>query len=153
MKGFRFIGNTFASSGGGRYIFGLGPDIAIRPDGAPVTIKAYSGVGGFEWQANPKTLLYTYYGGAYFGRNVYTDIDGKPVGFGIRGGSVGANRDVQEFSIGLSNNFWKSPQYGALSLGMQYAYLSRSPWSIIDPTLPKNAKMSQGFVNIRYTLP
>jgi hypothetical protein len=69
IKNFRVILNTFYSDGGGRYIFGLGPDLAIHPDGTPSLIHADSGIIGAEWQAKPKTLLSAYYGGTYFQRN------------------------------------------------------------------------------------
>jgi hypothetical protein len=71
VKNFRFIATGFYSSGGGRYIASTaGPDFIIRPDGNLSGVKSGSGIGGFEYQVNPKTLIYGYYSGAYFGRNV-----------------------------------------------------------------------------------
>jgi hypothetical protein len=35
VKNFRLVANTFYSDGGGRYIFGQGPDLIIRGDGSP----------------------------------------------------------------------------------------------------------------------
>jgi len=71
VKNFRFIGTAFYSSGGGRYIASTaGPDFIVRPDGNLSGVKSGSGIGGFEYQVNPKTIMYAYYSGAYFGRNV-----------------------------------------------------------------------------------
>jgi hypothetical protein len=70
FKNFRFIGTAFWSSGGGRYIASTaGPDVIVRPDGNLSGVKAGSVIGGFEWQATPKFMLYGYGSGAYFGRD------------------------------------------------------------------------------------
>jgi hypothetical protein len=71
IKNFRIIGTGYWSSGGGRYIASTGgPDFIIRPDGTLSGIKAGSAIGGFEYQVKPNTMIYGYYSGAYFGRNV-----------------------------------------------------------------------------------
>jgi hypothetical protein len=71
VKNFRFIATGFYSYGGGRYIASTaGPDFIVRPDGNLSGIHSGSGIAGFEYQPNPKTLIYGYYSGAYFGRNV-----------------------------------------------------------------------------------
>jgi hypothetical protein len=151
-KNFRLFTNNFASAGGGRYIFGQGPDVVVRPDGSLSLVRAYSTVDGLEVAPNPKWLLYAYYGGAYYGRSVYLNSDGKYVGYGIPG-SASANRAIQEVTFGFQNNFWKSPQYGALMLAMQYSYILRAPWDVTDPTAPRDTHMHMGYVNLRYTLP
>jgi len=71
IKNFRIIGTGYWSSGGGRYIASTGgPDVIIKPDGTLSGIHSGSAIGGFEYQVTPKTMLYGYYSGAYFGRNV-----------------------------------------------------------------------------------
>ncbi|HET6142304.1 MAG TPA: hypothetical protein VFE02_02265, partial [Candidatus Acidoferrales bacterium] len=60
------IANTFYSDGGGRYIFGLGPDVIVKPNGTLSAVHAGSGIGGFEYQVTPHYMFYGYYGGAYF---------------------------------------------------------------------------------------
>jgi hypothetical protein len=71
VKNFRLIATGFYSSGGGRYIGSTaGPDLIIRPDGNLSPVHAGSGIGGFEYQPRPNTLIYAYYSGAYFARNV-----------------------------------------------------------------------------------
>jgi hypothetical protein len=71
VKNVRFIGTAFYSSGGGRYIGSTaGPDFIVRPDGTLSGVKSGSGIAGFEYQVNPKTIMYAYYSGAYFGKDV-----------------------------------------------------------------------------------
>ncbi len=71
VKNFRFIGTAFYSSGGGRYIASTGgPDFIVRPDGNLSAVKSGSGIAGFEYQINPKTVMYGYYSGAYFAKDV-----------------------------------------------------------------------------------
>lgn len=75
FKNFRVIGTAFWSSAGGRYIGSTaGPDVVVRPDGTLAGVKSGSFIGGFEWQATPKFLLYGYGSGAYFGRSVYEQV-------------------------------------------------------------------------------
>src|SRR6195256_2016464 len=70
VKNFRVITTGFYSYAGGRYIASTaGPDVIVRPDGTLSGIRAGSGIGGIEYQPNPKTVIYAYYSGAYFGRN------------------------------------------------------------------------------------
>ena len=73
LKNFHLIANTLWSDGGGRYTFGLGPDLIIRGNGTPSLVHAGSGLGGFEWQASANNLIFTYYGAVYLQRN--TSID------------------------------------------------------------------------------
>jgi hypothetical protein len=71
VKNFRFIATAFYSSGGGRYIASTaGPDFIVKPDGTLSGVKSGSGIAGFEYQVNPKTIIYGYYSGAYFGKDV-----------------------------------------------------------------------------------
>lgn len=156
-KNFHLILNTFYSDGGGRYIFGLGPDLIVKPDGTPSGVHSASGIGGFEYQFNPKTMLFGYYGGAYYQRNTGLLVDPKTgkitlVGFGFSGSPSSANRSVQEGTFGFIQTFWKSPHYGALQMINQYSYLTRSPWSVASGA-PKNAHASMAYVDLRYVLP
>jgi hypothetical protein len=169
FKNFHVIANTFYSYGGGRYIFGLGPDVIVKPNGTLSGIHSGSGTGGFEWQATPSAMFYFYYGGAYFQRNYgYLPSSATPapscdgvsgftcVGFGFPGGSLSANRAIQEGTFGYIPTLWSSPNYGKLQLITQYSYLVRSPWSIpVGATGPdpKNAHASMVYVDVRYTLP
>ncbi len=158
FKGFNLITNTFWGDGAGRYIFGLGPNFIVTQNGAttapfvPSLIHAGSGIGGFEWTVH-KSLLYGYYGGAYYGRGETIDPKtGTLVGYGYDGSANSNNRAIQEGTIGLIQTFWKSPNYGALQLITQASYLSRAPWFVATGA-PKNAHLVMGYVDLRYVLP
>jgi hypothetical protein len=152
LKGFRFITNNFWSDGGGRYIFGAAPDLVVRGDGSVSLVHALSTVSGFEFTHN-NTLLYTYYGGVYIGRNAVIDpANGKLVGYGYSGSSNAQNRSIQEGTIGFNQTLWKNAKYGALNLMGQYAYFTRNPWYVASLS-PKTTHMNEVFLNLRYTLP
>jgi len=158
VKNFRLVANAFYSDGGGRYIFGLGPSVVIRPDGFPSMVHSGSGIAGFEAQVTPTTLIAGYYGGAYFQRNFFPDTAAttpvKPlIGFGFPGSNPNAtNRAIQEGTVDWVQTFWKNPQYGALQLIGQYSYLTRAPW-FVALGAPKNAHLSMGYADLRFTLP
>jgi hypothetical protein len=152
FKNFHLIANTFFSDGGGRYIYGMGPDLIVRPNGNISLVHAYSTVDGFETNLSKNLLLYSYYGGSYFGKNSSVDSTGKLVGYGYDGSSSSSNRSIQEFTIGLTPTLFKSPQYGALQLITQYSYVWRNPWSVPGGG-PKNAKTNMVYVDLRYTIP
>jgi hypothetical protein len=157
FKNFRFVANAFWSDGGGRYLFGSGPEAVLKPNGTLSLVHTYSGLGGFEWQATPRHLLAAYYGGEYFQRNFFLDTSAgaKPntfVGFGGPNSSNAANRAIQEPSLVWIVTFWKEPQYGALQLITQGSYLTRAPW-FVAPGAPKNARSTMIWADIRYVLP
>jgi hypothetical protein len=153
VKNFHLILTSFYSYGGGRYIFGLGPDFIIKPDGTLSGVHSMSGIGGFEYQVSPNTMFYGYYGGAYFQRNTAIDpTTGKFLGFGYPGSSSASNRAIQEPTFGFVQTFWKNPRYGALQWINQYSYVTRSPWSTSSGA-PKNAHLSMGYTDLRYVLP
>jgi hypothetical protein len=161
VKGFRLIASSFYSDGGGRYIFGSGPQAVIRPNGTVSLVHAFAGIGGFEYQANKKLLLAAYYGGDYFQRNFFADTTStaaiKPlIGYGAPGAAtanaLAANRAIQEPTFDLIYTFWKDPKYGALQVNNQISYLTRSPWFV--PTgQPKNARSTMVWSNLRWVLP
>lgn len=156
FKNFHLVESSFYSSGGGRYIYGLAPDFVIRDDGSPSLVQADSGIGGFEYQATPKTMFYGYYGGAYIGRNIALALTSKgtysPVGYGYTGSSSSDSRAIQEGTFGVIQTFWKNAHYGALQLITQYSYLTRAPWYVATGS-PKNANLSEAYADIRYVLP
>ncbi len=165
VKNFHLIGNSFYSYGGGRYIFGLGPDVIVRPDGTLSGVHSGSGIGGFEWQANRKTMFYGYYGGAYFQRNfglLASSATPAPscngvsgftcVGFGFPGSSNSANRAIQESTFGIIPTLYSNPNYGKVQIITQYSYLTRAPW-FVAAGAPKNAHTNLIYADFRYTLP
>lgn len=156
FKNFRLIANSFYSDGGGRYIFGMGPQAVVLPDGTISLVHSASTTDGFEYQMTKKTMLYGYYGGAYFQRNAFVDTSaggaGKIIGFGGVNSSSNNNRAIQEGTIGWVQTFWKNPQIGALQLITQYSYVTRAPW-FVALGAPRNAHLGMGWADIRFTLP
>src|ERR1019366_8427156 len=144
-RNFRLLANSFYSSGGGRYVLGLGPDVIVRPDGTLSGVHAGSGVAGFEYQANPQILLFGYYGGAYFQRNTGYTLDAAGnkvwVGFGAPTTAtteLNANRPGPVPWFGITRTLWRNPKYGSFLWVNQYSYVTRA--SCIVPTAPvKNA--------------
>ncbi len=160
VKNFHLIANSFWSDGEGRYIFGLGPSFTVAQDPAslnfyPSLVHSGSGIGGFEWQGTKKSMLYGYYGAAYYGRDVSFDplaAGNPPVGYGFTGSSSSNNRALQEGTLGVIQTFWKNPNYGALQLITQASYVTRAAW-YVAPGQPKNAHTTMFYADIRYVLP
>jgi hypothetical protein len=153
VKNLRLVVNTFYSSGAGRYIFGLGPDVIIQGDGSPSLVHSASTLNGFEYQATPKTGFFAYYGSAYFQKNVAIDpANGQPVGFGYSGSPSNHNRLIHQGTFGFAHTFWRDPSYGGLQLGMQYSYLVRHPW-YVAPDQPGSAYLNMLYLSLRYFLP
>jgi hypothetical protein len=157
VKDLHFIVNGFYGAGGGRYIYGLGPDVVVKPDGSIATVRSGSGIAGFEFQVNKKTMLYAYYGGAYFDNAYYvSSVSGAGVptyvGFGYPGSSNTSNRVLQEGTVGFVQTFWKNPKYGALQWINQVSYVERAPWYIPSGT-SKNAHLDMVYTDLRYVLP
>lgn len=161
FKNLHLIANTFWSDGGGRYVFQLGPDFAVNVNAAgnfvPSPIHAGSGIGGFEYTMN-RSLLYAYYGAAYFGRDFQSTAGTGGTttysGYGFPGAASNQNRTIQEPTIGLVQTFWKNPNYGDLKLITQVSYLSRNPWSAkATPGNAASAHLGMAYVDLRYDLP
>jgi hypothetical protein len=154
IKNFRFIVNTFFSSGGGRYFFGNAPDLIVLPNGNISPLQSAGTADGFEYQATPNNLFYTYYGAVYIRPKFTTDPANKNayVGYGYPGSPNSQNRNIQEGTFGWTRTFWKNPNYGSLQFMFQYSYLFRSPWWHAA-TAPRNAHNSTVFINLRYLLP
>jgi hypothetical protein len=152
FKNFHFVSNNFYANGGGRYLFGTGPDLIVRGDGSLSPVHNAATVTGFEFNTSPNDLLYMYYGDYYFARNTAIDGTGKLVGYGYTGSPNSQNRNIQEGTIGWIRTIWKNPAYGAVSFMAQYAYYNRDPWYVAAGA-PKSAHNSTVFLDLRYTLP
>jgi hypothetical protein len=156
VKDLHLVLNGFYSAGGGRYIFGLAPDVVVKPDGTLATARAGSGIAGLEYQLK-KTMLYAYYGAAYIDSTAYVSsygMGGVPtyVGYGYPGSPNSANRVINEPTFGFIQTFWKNPKYGALQWVNQYSYLERVPW-YVAPGSSKNAHLSMVYTDLHYVLP
>jgi hypothetical protein len=157
FKNFRIVANAFWSDGGGRYLFGSGPDLVMKPNGTLSLVHAGAGLGGIEWQATKISLFGLYYGANYFQRNFFLDTSAgaKPntfVGYGGPGSSNAANRAIQEATGDWIITLWKDDKYGAFQLINQVSYLTRAPW-VVGPLQPKNARSTMVWTDIRYVLP
>jgi hypothetical protein len=157
VKNFRLIANGYWSDGGGRYLFGNGPSVVLKPNGTLSMVHAGAALGGFEWQASRINTFAAYYGFNYFQRNFFLDTSAgaKPgtfVGYGGPGSSNAANKSIQEPTGVWIITFWKDPQHGALQLINQVSYLTRVPWNVAVGT-PRNARSTMVWSDIRYTLP
>jgi hypothetical protein len=150
-KNFRLIATGFYSSGGGRYVVGLGPDFVVGPDGSISPVHSMAGIAGFEYAPTPKSQFFAYYGGTYFDKNYTVVSPGNYLGFGFPG-SASANRQFQEPNFGYYYTFWKNPRYGALQIIGEYAYLTRAPW-YVAPGTPATAHANMVFGSLRFTLP
>lgn len=147
--GLRLFATSFFGDGGGRYFYGMAPDLIIRQNGAPSPVLSQGGMLGAEVPVDPADKLYAYYGGLTIHPNF--DLSGAtPVGYGYPGASTGQNRSVQEATLGLNHTFWKSARHGSLQLMTQASYLVRTPFTAADGA---HAHTVMGFVNLRYTLP
>ena len=162
LGGLRVLTHNYWGDGGGRYIFGQAPDLVFRADGGPDLVHSGSTVDGFEYTHGNETLA-AYYGLVYISRKVVFDTTGCPIGWGYypftttggtkcAGSSNGQNRSIQEGSIDYIHTFWKNPRYGALTLFLQYSYLTRNPWYVV-PGAPHSGNASMGWFDLRYTLP
>jgi len=152
FKSFRLIANGFYSNGGGRYIFGLGPNVIINADGRPSLVHSASTVTGVEYQANAKNLFDAYYGGAYIYRSSAIDTNGQFIGYGYPGSPLNHNRSLQQLTLGYTRTWWRDPNYGALQLIGQYSYVLRHPWSV-PSAQPSSANANFLYLSIRYILP
>lgn len=152
FKRFRLIANGFYSNGGGRYVFGLAPNVIINSDGRPSPVHSASTVAGFEYQANAANLFDAYYGGAYIFRSSAIDANGKFIGYGYPGSPLNHNRSLQQLTLGYTRTFWRDPNYGALQFISQYSYVVRNPWSV-PAGQPASAAANYLYLSIRYLLP
>ena len=125
----------------------------MRNDGTLSPIHSASGIAGFEYQVSPKAQLYAYYGTAFFQRNFDQYAAGKYYGYGYPGSPTSNNRSIQEYTLGYTHTFFKSPTYGSLQLMNQYSYLERTPWAVPNNGSPAHAHTHMLFNNLRYTIP
>ena len=151
VKGVRLITANYWNEGGGRYLFGAGPDFIIRANGSPSLMHSASTVSGVE-ATKGKLQTYAYYGGVYVQRNTAIDTDGSLIGYGYTGSPNSQNRSIQEITGGFIHTLWENPRYGSLQWMAQYMFLFRNPWFVASGA-PKNAHQHAVFFNLRYTLP
>jgi hypothetical protein len=156
VKGLSLIADGFYSQGGGRYIFGMAPDLVVKPDGSISTVTSYSYLAGAEWKATPRTTVSAYYGAMHADPKFFLDTTSPTprqfVGFGGPQSTTFANKDVGEASFDLAYNVWSNPQFGTLQTGVQYSYIFRRPEFVL-PATPSQASLHMLIFDIRYILP
>jgi hypothetical protein len=164
-----FLANAYWSDGGGRYLFGMAPDLVVKPvNAAGATCSSAGGCDarislvhsgaalvGFEAQLTPHALIFLYDGGYFAKRNYAADLTSATpsnIGFGGPNSSNVANRSIQEPTLGYIHTFWKNPQFGSLQLINQLSYVTRSPW-FVAAGAPKNAHLIMEYSSVRYIFP
>jgi len=158
MPNLLLLVNGFDSKGGGRYLStGLGPDFIVNPPDASGAytmslVHSDAGIAGFEWDATPMSKIYGYYGMVKYGQKTDQLANGTYVGYGYPGSPNSQNKQIEEYTAGLTQTLWKEAGYGDLKLMLQYSYVDRTPW-YVAPGTPNKAHMNMGYVNLRYDLP
>jgi hypothetical protein len=146
------IASAFESSGGGRYLFGLGPDFIVQPRGGISLIGARSTLAGLEVAARVHTMLFAYYGDVHFDRRVVRDeTTGSDVGIGVVGVSA-ANASLQESTVGFNRTLYRDETHGAVQLIGQYSYLTRRPFWV-PPGARMEADSHMLWIDVRFILP
>jgi hypothetical protein len=156
VKGFHLIATDFYSYGGGRYIYGEGPDFVVTPpDSAGAygigLVKATSTIVGAEWTFVPEDTVSFYYSTAGYGQR-YDKLGTGYVGYGYPGSSNSQNKTMEEYTVANTYTFWKNPSYGALQLIGQVSYVDRTPW-FVAAGAPSKANATMVFLDLRYVLP
>ena len=175
LKKLKFVVSGFYGQGGGRYIYGLGPDAVVKltPNNLNLSldlVTSGSGIAGFEAPITKNTTLAAYYGGAYFDRNAFIDFTNPQVqfphpcvpggavtthacgGFGAFNSSNSMNRELQEGTFDVVQTLWSDRNYGKLQLIGQFSYVTRSPW-FVAAGAPQTAHGVMTYIDLRYILP
>lgn len=157
VKGLNFIGTGFYSYGGGRYLYGLGPDFTITaPDSTGNygigLVKATSAILGLEYTVLPVDTVSFYWSTLGYGQRYEKLSNGTYVGYGYPGSPNSQNKSIDEVTVANTYTFWKNPSYGALQFIAQVSYLDRKPWYVAPGALSK-ADATMVFLDLRYVLP
>jgi hypothetical protein len=152
-KNFRIFSNNYYSDGGGRWIFGLAPDLIVRPDASLSPLHSGSTVDGFELQ-NGNTLLYAYYGGVWITRSGALDFAGKTATLGVwlcwlpRWPEPHDSRAYLRYHPDVVERpeIRRNAGYGAV-------FLRNAQPVVRPPGAPPNARLSMFMLNLRYLPP
>ncbi|HEV2618572.1 MAG TPA: hypothetical protein VGU23_01380, partial [Acidobacteriaceae bacterium] len=173
---------AMAGTGTGRYGSSQLADATLRPNETLEPIRNYHGLFSIESHLSPKFDLFTYYGGEYAQRTVYTSLLGGLIGYAPSnlsnagcynlptysnaagsGGSISASgtcqeptKYIQEGMIGFQYRPIVSPKYGKLQYSMTYQLINRQLWagvgSATTPVSPR-AQDSMIHAQMRYYIP
>jgi hypothetical protein len=173
---------AMAGQGLGRYGSSQLADATLRPNETLEPIRNYHGLFSLVLHPTKKLDFFTYYGGEYAQRTVYTTGEGALIGYGPRNlsdtgcyaapspsgnssgtaGSISASscasptRYIQEAMGGFVYRIVNSPTYGRLQYEATYSYIQRNLWSGVgsafSPTGPR-ATEPMIHVSMRYYIP
>jgi hypothetical protein len=173
---------AMGGQGVGRYGSSQLADATLRPNETLEPIRNYHGLFSFVAHPMKKLDMYTYYGGEYAQRTVYTTPEGNLIGYGPNnlsdagcynlpaavttgsgsGGSISASscgsptRYIQEGMIGFTYKAINSPKYGRLQYQATYSYIQRNLWSGVgSATTPSGPRATENMVHVsmRYYIP
>jgi hypothetical protein len=171
---------AMAGTGVGRYGSSQLADATARPDGTLEPIRNYHGLFSLETHPNKAWDVFSYYGGEYAQRTVYTTATGALIGYGAPnlvdtgcyalppnpGSSTGGSpstascgsptRYIQEGMIGFTYRAFNSPKIGKLQYSMTYSYLQRNLWSGVgNATTPSSPRAENSMIHVgmRYYIP
>ncbi len=174
--------HALAGKGLGRYGTGGLSDVTITPNGYIAPINSYQGLLTLEYHS-PKWDWYGNGGIEYDGRTAFLNSKGAPVGYGSPlfnntgcgaetlpspgltagfdpGSLSNCNADTKDLVEGTLG-FWYKPYNGPkgrLQFGLQYSYLTRTPWTGYGTKYAKSGANPQAidnmvFTSFRYYLP
>ena len=147
----RLIGQLASGHGFGRYVGGLAPDVAFRPDGTIAPIPTTSWVVGIEQAVTHRVAAAGYYSGVSTDATYFTDTTGEFIGFGFPGAGREANRRIVEATGTLSYLAVRTENRGSAQVNLQTSWMRREPWAV--GAGPRSADAWLVFVQIRYNLP
>jgi hypothetical protein len=169
-------------TGLGRYGSSQLADATLKPNETLEPIKNYHGLFSLVFHPSKNFDFFTYYGGEYAQRTVYTTGEGALIGYGPRNlsdsgcyslpspsgnssgtaGSISASscssptRYIQEAMGGFVWRVVNSPSYGRLQYEVTYSYIQRNLWSGVgSASTPSGPRATEPMVHIsmRYYIP
>jgi hypothetical protein len=169
---------AMAGQGVGRYGSSQLADATLRPNETLEPVRNYHGLFSFVVHPTKKLDFYTYYGGEYAQRTVYTTGEGDLIGYGPNnlndtecynspsasstalsdGGSAGAitaadcnspTRYIQEAMGGLTYRVVDSPKFGRLQYQVTYSYIQRNLWSGVgSASTPTGPRATEPMIHV-----
>ncbi len=139
-------------AGLGRYLGGLVPDVAFKPDGSISPILSGSWVAGIENNITRNATLSLYYSGIYSARSFFLDRDGRTyIGYGYPGSPDSNNRAISEWTGVWAYRIIKTERRGSVQWNNELSWISRSPWARLG--LLGSTSAFQFITQLRYNLP
>jgi hypothetical protein len=174
---------AMAGQGVGRYGSAQLADATLKPNETLEPIRNYHGLFSAVVHAGKNFDFFSYYGGEYAQRTVYTNGVGQPIGYGPRNlndtgcyllptpggngsgtaGSLSAancaspTKYIQEAMGGFIWRAVNSPTYGRLQYSVTYSYIQRNLWSGVGTasSAPDGPRATEPMIHVqmRYYIP